>query len=70
VPYVALLCRPSVAVLWSSQTLSALGDRFFALAVMWLALQKSGPVAMGLVAIAESAPYIVIGTVGHRVIFP
>jgi hypothetical protein len=37
----------------------------FAFAVMWLASEKSGPVAMGSVAIAESVPCIVIGAVGH-----
>jgi hypothetical protein len=67
-PYLGLLRRRPVVVLWSSQALSVLGDRFFALAVMWLALQKSGAVAMGLVAIAESVPYIVMGAVGHRIV--
>jgi transmembrane secretion effector len=66
--YLGLLRRPPVLVLWSSQALSVLGDRFFALAVMWLALQKSGAVAMGLVAIAESVPYIMMGAVGHRIL--
>jgi hypothetical protein len=67
-PYLGLLRRPPVLVLWSSQALSVLGDRFFALAVMWLALQKSGAVVMGLVAIAESVPYIMMGAVGHRIV--
>ncbi|MGY2062458.1 hypothetical protein ACW9HQ_46895, partial [Nocardia gipuzkoensis] len=66
--YVTLLRRPPVLALWSAQTLSVLGDRFFALAVMWLALERSGPVAMGLVAIAESVPYILMGTIGRRVV--
>lgn len=65
--YLGLLRRTPVLVLWSSQVLTVLGDRFYALAVIWLALQKSGPVAMGLVAIAESVPYIVIGVGGHRI---
>jgi hypothetical protein len=66
--YLGLLRRPPVLVLWSSQALSVLGDRFFALAVMWLALQKSGAVTMGLVAIAESVLYILMGAVGHRIL--
>ena len=33
---------------------------------MWIAWQKSGAGAMGLVAIAESLPYIVLGTVGRK----
>lgn len=43
------------------------GGRLYALAVMWLAWQRSGGAAMGLVAIAESVPYIVLGTIGRRV---
>ncbi|KZM70891.1 hypothetical protein AWN90_40920 [Nocardia terpenica] len=35
---------------------------------MWMALERSGPVAMGAVAIAESVPYIVMGAVGRRVV--
>ena len=61
-----ILRRPPILVLWSAQTLSVLGDRFFALAIMWLALERSGPVTMGLVAIAESLPYIALGAVGRR----
>ncbi|MEG8181918.1 MFS transporter [Nocardia terpenica] len=67
-PYAQLLRRPPVLMLWSAQTLSVLGDRFFALAIMWMALERSGPVAMGLVAIAESVPYVVMGAVGRRVV--
>jgi hypothetical protein len=57
-----------VLTLWSAQLLSVLGDRFFALAIMWLALERSGPVAMGLVAIFESVPYIVMSTTGRRLV--
>lgn len=59
--------RPVLAI-WLAQLLSVTGDRFFALAVMWLALQRSGPMTMGLVAIAESVPYIAIGAVGHPIV--
>ncbi|WBP92067.1 MFS transporter [Kitasatospora cathayae] len=62
-----LLRRGPVLLLWGAQTASVFGDRLYALAVMWLAWQRSGGAAMGLVAIAESVPYIVLGTVGRRV---
>lgn len=63
-----LLRRPSVLAIWIAQLLSVTGDRFFAMAVMWLALERSGPVTMGLVAIAESVPYIAVGAFGHRLL--
>ncbi|MFB7620980.1 MFS transporter [Kitasatospora sp. NPDC056181] len=60
-----LLRRGPVLLLWGAQTASVFGDRLYALAVMWLAWQRSGGAAMGLVAVAESVPYIVLGTVGR-----
>ncbi len=54
--------------MWAAQLLSQTGDRFFALAIMWLALERSGPLAMGAVAVAESVPYIVLGACGHRLL--
>jgi len=65
--YVRLLRRGPVLLLWGAQMLSVFGDRLYALAVMWIAWQTSGAGAMGLVAIAESVPYIVLGTFGRRV---
>ncbi|MGK4583081.1 MFS transporter [Kitasatospora sp. HPMI-4] len=62
-----LLHRGPVLLLWGAQMLSVFGDRLYALAVMWIAWEKSGAGAMGLVAVAESVPYIVLGTVGRRV---
>ncbi|WP_395292195.1 MFS transporter [Kitasatospora hibisci] len=62
-----LLRRGPVVLLWGAQTASVFGDRLYALAVMWLAWQRSGGAAMGLVAVAESVPYVVLGTVGGRV---
>ncbi|MFD3453317.1 MFS transporter [Streptomyces sp. NPDC058691] len=64
--YVRLLRRRRVLALWGAQALSVFGDRLYAMAIMWLAWEKSGAAAMGLVAVAESVPYIVMGTVGRR----
>ncbi|MGI5196600.1 MFS transporter [Streptomyces sp. CA-288835] len=65
--YVRLLRRRRVLTLWGAQTLSVFGDRLYAMAIMWIAWEQSGAGAMGLVAIAESVPYIVMGTFGRRI---
>lgn len=67
-PLLTLLRRPRILAIWTAQLLSILGDRWYALAIMWLALERSGPVAMGLVAIVESVPFILIGTFGARLL--
>lgn len=67
-PSFTLLRHRPVLAIWLGQLLSVTGDRFFALAVMWVALQRSGPMTMGLVAIAESVPYIAMGAVGHPIV--
>jgi MFS family permease len=69
VGYLQLLRHRDVAVLWAAQTLSVLGDRLYALALMWLVWQTTRSAAlMGLVAVAESVPYVVLGTFGRRVL--
>lgn len=67
--YLGLLRQRPVLVLWSSTALSVLGDRLYGLAVMWVVYAATGSAAlMGLVAVVESVPYIVIGTVGRRLV--
>jgi MFS family permease len=66
--YVRLLRHRRVLLLWGAQTLSVFGDRLYAMAIMWIAWQESGAVAMGLVAVAESVPYIVLGAVGRKAV--
>ncbi|WP_430478076.1 MFS transporter [Streptomyces sp. P11-1] len=63
-----LLRQRQVLLLWGAQSLSVFGDRLYAMAIMWIVWQESGAAAMGLVAIAESVPYIVLGTVGRRIV--
>ncbi|MGA6173084.1 MFS transporter [Streptomyces sp. NPDC012600] len=63
-----LLRQRRVVLLWGAQSLSVFGDRLYAMAIMWIVWQESGAAAMGLVAIAESVPYIVLGTVGRRIV--
>ncbi|MEV0280141.1 MFS transporter [Streptomyces sp. NPDC050610] len=64
--YVRLLRRRPVLVLWLSMALSALGDRLYGLAVMWVVYEATGSASlMGLVAVVESAPYIALGGAGR-----
>ncbi|MDL4812777.1 MFS transporter [Actinomadura opuntiae] len=67
--YLRLLRRPRILLLWVGQTLSVLGDRMYALAVMWLVWEATKSAAlMGLVAVVESVPYILVGLWGRRVL--
>lgn len=64
--YLGLLRQRPVLVLWSSAALSVVGDRLYGLAVMWVVYASTGSASlMGLVAVVESLPYIVIGSVGR-----
>ena len=67
VAYLRLLRSRPVLVLWLSTTLSGLGDRLYQIAVMWVVYEATGSsVWMGIAAVVESLPYIVLGTVGRR----
>ncbi|RFU37651.1 MFS transporter [Actinomadura logoneensis] len=67
--YLKLLRDGNVALLWSAQTLSVLGDRMYALAVMWLAWETShSALLMGAVSVAESLPYLLVGLAGRRLV--
>ncbi|MFI0366235.1 MFS transporter [Actinomadura sp. 1N219] len=67
--YLRLLRQPRILLLWIAQTLSVLGDRMYALAVMWLVWDTTGSAAwMGLVAVAESVPYVLVGVFGQRLL--
>lgn len=62
--YVRLLRSGTVRWLWVAQVQSVLGDRLYALAMMWLIWQVThNAFLMGLGAVAESVPYIAFGTV-------
>ncbi|MBF6049447.1 hypothetical protein GO001_30390 [Streptomyces sp. NRRL B-1677] len=67
--YARLLRQRPVVVLWLARSLSALGDRLYAMAVMWSVWASTGSASLtGLVALLESLPYVVFGTVGRRVV--
>ncbi|GHC66384.1 MFS transporter [Streptomyces cinnamoneus] len=67
--YLRLLRQRPVLVLWLAQSLSVLGDRLYALAVMWVVYAATGSASlMGLVAVVESLPYVVLGTAGRHAV--
>ncbi|MFC4048283.1 MFS transporter [Actinomadura syzygii] len=67
--YLRLLRGRRILLLWVAQTVSVLGDRMYALAVMWLVWETTGSAAwMGLVAVTESVPYVLLGLFGGRLL--
>lgn len=61
--FLKALRLPQIALLWTGQVLSAIGDYFYTIAVMWIAVKISGSDA-GFVAGAESIAIIVFGLLG------
>jgi MFS family permease len=67
--YLGLLRSPPVLGLWVAQAQSVLGDRMYALAMMWLIWQVThSAFLMGLAAVAESVPYVVAGVSGRKLV--
>jgi hypothetical protein len=63
--YAVVLRSPGVLVLWLAQVQSVLGDRLYALAMMWLVWQVThSAFLMGLAAVLESVPYVLLGAWG------
>lgn len=59
--YIRLLRRRPLRVLWLSMTLSVVGDRLYAIATMWIVYESTHSTSLtGLVAVAESLPYVVL----------
>ena len=67
--YLRLLRSPAVLGLWVAQAQSVLGDRLYALAMMWLVWQVThSAFLMGLAAVLESVPYVVVGVAGRKLL--
>jgi MFS family permease len=67
--YVRLLRSPAVLGLWVAQAQSVLGDRLYALAMMWLIWQVThSAFLMGLGAVLESVPYVLAGMFGRKLL--
>ncbi len=64
----ALRQRP-FALLWSGQTISRLGDRFYQVALAWWVLEKTGSaVVMGTVLICSTVPMLVFLLLGGALV--
>ena len=64
----ALRQRP-FALLWSGQTISSLGDRFYQVALAWWVLEKTGSaVVMGTVLICSDVPMLVFLLLGGALV--
>ncbi|MGW1076696.1 MFS transporter [Streptomyces sp. NPDC002537] len=67
--YLRLLRKPPVLALWLARGLSVVGERVYSIAVMWSVFASTSSASlMGLVAVLESAPYVVLGTLGRRAV--
>jgi len=58
-----ILSKPHLAVLWLSQVLSAMGNYFYEIAVMWTATKTVGGSA-GLIIAAETTSMLIFGLLG------
>jgi MFS family permease len=59
------LTHPAFALLWSGQTISRLGDSFYAIALAWWVLEKTGSAtAMGLVLVCSTIPMLLLLLLG------
>ncbi|HVM73070.1 MAG TPA: MFS transporter [Anaerolineales bacterium] len=64
----ALRLRP-FALLWSGQTISRLGDRFYQVALVWWVLEKTGSaVVMGTVLIFFEVPMLIFALLGGALV--
>lgn len=61
--FLQALRQRHLAVLWLSQVLSAIGDNFYAIAIVWIAVSLAGSGA-GLVVAAQSLAGLVFGLLG------
>jgi DHA3 family macrolide efflux protein-like MFS transporter len=63
VSFIRALRLPHIALLWTGQVLSAIGDYFYTIAVLWIAVKVAGSDA-GFVAGAEAIASLVFGLLG------
>src|SRR5215470_12899309 len=61
--FLKVLGKGHLALLWVSQVLSAIGDYFYEIAVMWIAIKVAGG-AGGIVVAAGSGSMLVFGLLG------
>jgi MFS transporter, DHA3 family, macrolide efflux protein len=61
--FLNVLRRRHLTILWLSQVLSAMGDYFYLIAVMWIAVKVAGSAA-GFVAAAETGSMLLFSLLG------
>ena len=61
--FLRVLRQRHLAILWSSQVLSAIGDYLYSIAVIWLAVKVAGSAA-GIVAAAQAGSALLFGLLG------
>lgn len=61
------LRQPQLAILWLGQLTSAIGDHFYTIAALWLAVRTVGSQA-GLVAGADSAAALIVGVLAGALV--
>ncbi|GCE10228.1 MFS transporter [Tengunoibacter tsumagoiensis] len=61
--FIKALGNRAIALLWVGQVLSSMGDYFYQIAVMWIAVKQAGSGA-GLVAAAETGSLLIFGLLG------
>jgi len=61
--FLKVLRYPQLALLWSSQVLSSIGDFFYAIAVMWFAIRIAGSTGV-MVSAVEAGAALVFGLLG------
>src|SRR5579871_6199336 len=61
--FLKVLRQRQMALLWSSQVLSAIGDYLYSIAVIWIAVKVAGSAA-GIVAAAQAGSALLFGLLG------
>ncbi len=61
--FLKVLRQRHLAILWSSQVLSAIGDYLYSIAVIWIAVKVAGSAA-GIVAAAQAGAALLFGLLG------
>jgi MFS transporter, DHA3 family, macrolide efflux protein len=61
--FLKVLRQRHLAILWSSQVLSAMGDYLYSIVVIWIAVQVAGSAA-GIVAAAQAGAALLFGLLG------
>jgi MFS transporter, DHA3 family, macrolide efflux protein len=67
--YLRLLGRGETLALWAGQVTSVMGDRLYAMAVLWLVLKMTGSTQlMAVVALGQTVPLVIVGLLGGSLV--